>query len=66
MSNDNNESQIGRGRPTHLVVILRDGEPSLTTVTPFYNLADAAEFHDRAGAQWSESYLVEILRGPLV
>jgi hypothetical protein len=50
-------------RPTHLVVILREGEP---TVTPFYDAKDALEFYDRAGAQWSESFLVEIIRGPLV
>lgn len=50
-------------RWTHLVVICRDGVPS---IYPFESLADAMEFADRAGAQWSETYVCEILKGPLV
>lgn len=50
-------------RYTHMVLIFREGPPD---VTPFYDLDSAMEFADRAGAQWSETYVVEIKRGPLV
>lgn len=48
---------------THLVVIFREQVP---TVTGFYDLVEAQKFYDLAGAQWSETFLVEILKGPLV
>lgn len=48
---------------TYLVIIYREQTP---TITPFYDLETATAFYDEAGAQWSETFLVEILRGPLV
>lgn len=51
------------GRPTHLVVICREGT---TEVTPFYELKPALEYSDAAGAQWSETYVAEVIKGPLV
>jgi hypothetical protein len=49
-------------RYTHLVIIFREQQP---TVTGFYNRADAEAFYESAGAQWSATFLVEILKGPL-
>lgn len=51
------------GPHSHMVVICREGD---TQATLFDDLRSAHEFHGSAGAQWSESYLTEILRGPLV
>jgi hypothetical protein len=50
-------------RSTHLVIIFRDGVPE---IYPFRDVVEAAEYADRAGAQWSETYVTEILKGPLV
>jgi hypothetical protein len=50
------------GRYTHLVVIAREGVPE---VREFENYDDAATWHDEAGSQWSESYLTEVIKGPL-
>ena len=46
----------------YLVVIFREQIP---TVTGFYDLASAQAYYEIAGTQWSESFLVEILKGPL-
>lgn len=51
---------------THLVVIMHEQEPS---VTGFYNLRDAIKYADDAddaGAQWAETYVAQVIRGPLV
>lgn len=51
------------GQPyTHLVVIFREQIPE---VVPFYDKETALEFADRAGAQWSETYVTEIVKGPI-
>lgn len=50
-------------RPTHLVVIAREQR---VTVTPFYDAPSAIAFADDAGAQWSETYVAAIIKGPLV
>lgn len=52
----------GTERYTHLVVIFREQEPS---VIGFYNLKDAMKYADKAGAQWSETYVTQIIKGPL-
>ena len=48
---------------TWLVVIVREGAPE---VTGFDNHKDAYDYFDRHGAQWSESYLCEVILGPKV
>lgn len=48
-------------RYTHLVVIFREQIP---TITGFFDLASAQAFFDRAAAQWSDSFLTEIIKGP--
>lgn len=52
------------GRYTHLSVICREQEPP--EVRGFQDLASAAAYFENASAQWSESFLVEIIKGPLV
>jgi hypothetical protein len=50
-------------RYTHLVVIFREQEPS---VVGFCSLKEAMKYADDAGAQWSETYVTQIIKGPLV
>jgi hypothetical protein len=51
----------------YLVVISREiAHNEDLTVTPFDDLKSAARFHEDAGAQWSESFLCEVLKGPVV
>jgi hypothetical protein len=61
------EAEIRKGRSvsrySHLAVIVREQTPS---VTGFHDLTSAMAFFDEAQTQWSESYLVEVLKGPLV
>ncbi len=45
-----------------LVVIAREGVPE---VTGFWEREDAEDYFDRASIQWSDSYLVEVVRGPI-
>lgn len=52
--NDYGES---RGPVTHLVVIVREGEPD---VTEFHSIAEAEGFFEPAQVQWSEAYLTEV------
>ncbi len=54
---------LNRERYTHLVVIFREQIPS---VHGFYDRASAEAFYDLAAQQWSESFICEILKGPLV
>ncbi len=50
---------------THLVVIVR--EPGMEiTVVGFYDLESAKAFADEAGAQWSQTYVTQVILGPLV
>ncbi len=56
----------------YLVVIVREGVPEATgfcdlaEAQAFYDLAEAQAFYDYHGAQWSESYLCEVVLGPKV
>lgn len=50
------------GRYSHLVVISREGA---LEVRGFHNLETAAAWENYAGGQWSESYLCEVIKGPL-
>lgn len=52
------------GRYTHLTVIMREQEPA--DVRGFHDLASAQGFFEQASNQWSESFLVEVIKGPLV
>ena len=47
-----------------IVFIAREGGQAPTTVGLFSDREDAAEFFGTAGAQWSDSYLCEVRRGP--
>lgn len=47
----------------YLVVISREGVPE---VTGFNDLEEATCFFEAASAQWSDSYLCEVKRGPKV
>lgn len=47
----------------YLVVIIRDGIP---TVTGFNDFAEATAFYDLHGLQWSDSYLCDVMKGPVV
>lgn len=51
------------GEYSYLVVIIREGVPE---VTGFYSLEVASKFFELASAQWSDSYLCEVKRGPKV
>jgi hypothetical protein len=44
-----------------LVVIVREGVPE---VTGFWELEEAERHFDRASWQWSDSFLVEVVKGP--
>lgn len=46
-----------------IVVINREG---VSDVTGFHSRIDAQEFFDTWSAQWSESYLCEVVIGPKV
>lgn len=48
---------------TYLVVIFREQIPA---VWGFHDEQSAREFASTAGAQWSETYVVVVLSGPLV
>jgi hypothetical protein len=54
----------GKGRYSHLTVIVREQEPA--EVRGFENLSSAAAYFEGASVNWSESFLVEVLKGPLV
>ena len=46
---------------THLVVIVREGDPE---VTEFTSYEDAARYFDTASQNWTESYLAAVVWGP--
>ena len=46
-----------------MVVIFREQTPE---VYGFYELSSAEKFAEEAGAQWSETFLTEVIKGPLV
>jgi len=53
----------------YLVVIVRDTKGSIVAeVTPFKGdqKEEANDFYDKAGENWSESFLCKVLRGPKV
>jgi hypothetical protein len=52
------------GPAAWLVLILRDGGQAETTIATFQVEADAREFFGPASAQWSDSYLCKVVRGP--
>ena len=62
------EAELRKGRSekryTHLSVICREQQPP--EVLGFHDLASAAAYFENASAQWSESVLVEVLKGPVV
>ena len=47
----------------YLVVIVREGVPE---VTGFNDIDDATAFYDLHGSQWSESYLCNVMKGPVM
>lgn len=47
-----------------IVFIYREGGQAPTTVGLFSDPADAEDLYRGAGAQWSDSYLCEVVRGP--
>lgn len=50
-------------RYTHLAVIVR--EPGMEiTVVGFHDEGSATTFASEAGAQWSETYVCSVLKGP--
>jgi hypothetical protein len=56
----------GVRRPyTHLVVIVREPDMEVT-VMGFYDFETAEAYAIDAGAQWSETYVTAIVKGPLV
>lgn len=49
-------------RPPWLVVIAREGVPE---VRPFDDENEARAYEDFWGAQWSESYVCRVIKGPV-
>jgi hypothetical protein len=47
----------------YLVVIVREGVPE---VTGFNDIDDATAFCHLHGAQWSDSYLCNVVKGPVI
>ena len=47
---------------THMVLIVYEG---LRSITPFPSLAEAEAYFDRAAEQWSEAYILAVVRGPI-
>lgn len=57
------KSQPGMSVYRWLVVIAREG---VSEATGFWEREDAEDYFDRISLQWSESYLVEVVKGPKV
>jgi hypothetical protein len=55
--------QPAPGRYSHIVAIVREGDPE---VRGFHDYKAAFDWYDAAGTQWSESFLCEVVKGPLV
>ena len=52
------------GPANWLVVVLRDGGQAGTMINAYEDEGDAREFFGPASAQWSDSYLCRVVRGP--